>query len=44
MTGLNKSPKVLVDTMLPNISPELVAGSSVLIDGGYNPCKYGVTF
>ena len=35
MIGLEKSPKILVDTMLPNISPETVAGSSVLIDGGY---------
>ena len=43
ITGLDKSPEILLDTMLPNVSPETAAGRSVLKNGGYDPCQYGVS-
>ena len=43
LQGLDKSPKILVDTMLPNISPDRVAKASVLVNGGYNKCQYRVS-
>ena len=44
MTGLDKVPTILVDTMLPNVNPETAAKKSVIINGGYDPCHYNVSF
>ena len=41
-TGLNASPKALKETMLPNISPGLVADATVQIFGGYDG-RFGVS-
>ena len=41
--GLKASPYALKDTMLPNISPELVAATAVQISGGYDPQRFGVS-
>ena len=38
--GLDKSPKFLADTMLPNTSPEAAAKASVLVNGGFDPFQY----
>ena len=43
ITGLDKVPSVLVDTMLPNVNPETAAKKSVIINGGYDPCQYNVS-
>ena len=42
LPGLDKSPKILVDTMLPTISPDNAARASVLVNGGYDECQYRV--
>ena len=34
--GLNTLPNTLMETMLPNISPDLVADATVQIFGGYD--------
>ena len=44
MTGLDKVPSILVDTMLPNVDPETAAEKSVISNGGYDPCQYNVNF
>ena len=41
--GLKASPSALKETMLPNISPELVADAAVQVFGGYNPSLFGVS-
>ena len=41
--GLDTSPSALRDTMLPNISPELVADAAVQVFGGYDPTQFGVS-
>ena len=38
--GLDKDPSLLSDTMTPNTSPQKAAGTTVLINGGYDPCQY----
>ena len=43
ITGLDKTPNFLADTMLPNISPEVAAEASVLSNGGLDPCEYAVS-
>lgn len=40
--GLNATPNTLKETMLPNISPELVADATVQISGGYDG-RFGVS-
>ena len=41
--GLKASPSALKDTMLPNISPEVVADAAVQVFGGYDPNQFGVS-
>ena len=43
MTGLDKTPNFLADTMLPNISPDVAAEASVLANGGLDSCEYVVS-
>ena len=40
--GLKQEPKFLYDSMSGASSPEKLAQSSVLVSGGYDPCKYKV--
>ena len=37
---MDKGPKFLADTMLPNTSPEAAAAASVLVNGGFDPFQY----
>ena len=39
--GLDKVPQFLSDTLkLPQTSPDISAQSTVLVQGGYDPCLY----
>ena len=40
VSGLDKVPQFLRETMLPNIAPETAAQASVTINGGYVPCQH----
>ena len=40
VSGLDKVPQFLRETMLPNIAPETAAQASVTINGGYDPCQH----
>ena len=42
ISGLEKAPKFLSDSMLPNVPAEVTAEASVLANGGYDPCQYAV--
>ena len=42
ISGLEQTPNFLIDTMLPNVRPEIVAEAAVLANGGYDPCHYAV--
>ena len=42
ISGLEQTPNFLIDTMLPNVRPEIVAEAAVLASGGYDPCHYAV--
>ena len=37
--GLEKSPKFMYDSMAAAVSPELTAESSVMVNGGFDPCQ-----
>ena len=39
MAGLDKSLKVIIDMMMPNVNPDVVIESSVMLDEDYDPCK-----
>ena len=43
VSGLDKVPQFISDTMLPNTSPDKAAEASVLVNGGLDPCKYEVS-
>ena len=39
--GLDKVPQFLSDTLrLPQLNPDTSAQSTVLVQGGYDPCQY----
>ena len=38
-TGLDTSPKYMYDSMSAAISPDLTAESSVMVNGGFDPCQ-----
>ena len=42
ISGLDRLPNFLADTMQPNISPDVAAEASVLANGGLDPCQYAV--
>ena len=42
VSGLDKVPQFLRETMLPNIAPETAAQASVTIKGGYDPCQHDI--
>ena len=44
LAGLDKLPRFLSETMLPTTSPEKTMEATVLVNGGYDPCHYEVTF
>ena len=43
ISGLDRLPTFLADTMLPNISPDVAAEASVLANGGLDSCEYVVS-
>ena len=44
LAGLDKLPRFLSETMLPTTSPEKTMEATVLVNGGYDPCHFEVTF
>ena len=43
ISGLDKSPEIIQDTMSPDLSPESAAGSAVVVNRGYNQDLYAVS-
>ena len=43
ISGLDKSPEIIQDTMLPDMSPEMAAESAVVVNRGYKEDHYAVS-